>query len=132
MVQLNDDKIELAQSIDEFIGVISATAGFIGGACSLDWHGIYLRDVFGRYITDENGNPVINPEYDENKNYIPREKRPEWDIVGLLGQVVVRQDGTLKVGKYIDCKNGVATYADYGKYKVLKVINNDVALILIK
>jgi hypothetical protein len=132
MVQLNDDKIELAQSIDEFIGVISATAGFIGGACSLDWHGIYLRDVFGRYITDENGNPVINPEYDENKNYIPREKRPEWDIVGLLGQVVVRQDGTLKVGKYIDCKNGIATYADSGKYKVLKVINNDVALILIK
>ena len=132
MVQLNEEKIELAQSIDEFIGVVSATAGFIGGACSLDWHGIYLRDVFGRYITDENGNPVINPEYDENKNYIPREKRPEWDIVGLLGQVVVRQDGTLKVGKYIDCKNGVATSADSGKYKVLKVINNDVALILIK
>ena len=132
MVQLNDDKIELAQSIDEFIGVISATAGFIGGACSLDWHGIYLRDVFGRYITDENGNPIINPEYDENKPYTPREKRPEWDIVGLLGQVVVRQDGTLKVGKYIDCKNGIATYADSGKYKVLKVINNDVALILIK
>ena len=132
MVQLNENQIELAQSIDEFIGVISATAGFIGGACSLDWHGIYLRDVFGRYITDENGNPVINPEYDENKPYIPREKRPEWDIVGLLGQVVVRQDGTLKVGKYIDCKNGIATYADSGKYKVLKVINNDVALILIK
>ena len=132
MVQLNGNQIELAQSIDEFIGVVSATAGFIGGACSLDWHGIYLRDVFGRYITDENGNPVINPEYDENKPYIPREKRPEWDIVGLLGQVVVRQDGTLKVGKYIDCKDGIATYADSGKYKVLKVINNDVALILIK
>ena len=132
LVQLNENKIELAQSIDECVGAISATAGFIGGACSLDWHGIYLRDVFGRYITDENGNSVINPEYDETKNYIPREKRPEWDIVGLLGQVVVRQDGTLKAGKYFDCKDGIATYADSGKYKVLKVIDNDVALILIK
>ncbi|NIM10480.1 MAG: hypothetical protein GTO45_00680, partial [Candidatus Aminicenantes bacterium] len=52
-------------------------------------------------VLDENGQPVmvgtgkfetktrpkINPEYDETKEYIPREKRPEWNCVGLLGQL---------------------------------------------
>ena len=33
--------------------------------------------------------PVINPEYDPSKNYIPREERPEWQKVGLLGQLPI-------------------------------------------
>ena len=35
--------------------------------------------------------PKINPEYDEIKKYIPREKRPEWNCVGLLGQIPLRK-----------------------------------------
>ena len=31
--------------------------------------------------------PKINPSYDEKKKYIPREDRPEWNCVGLLGQL---------------------------------------------
>jgi hypothetical protein len=56
-------------------------------------------------VLDENGQPVmkgtgkfetktrpkINPEYDETKEYIPREKRPEWNCVGLLGQLPLRK-----------------------------------------
>ena len=56
-------------------------------------------------VKDENGMPVmvgtgkfetktrpkINPEYDETKEYIPREKRPEWNCVGLLGQLPLRK-----------------------------------------
>ncbi len=56
-------------------------------------------------VKDENGQPVmigsgkfetktrpkINPEYDETKEYIPREKRPEWNCVGLLGQLPLRK-----------------------------------------
>ncbi|NIM16377.1 MAG: hypothetical protein GTO45_30665 [Candidatus Aminicenantes bacterium] len=35
--------------------------------------------------------PKINPEYDETKEYIPREKRPEWNCVGLLGQLPLQK-----------------------------------------
>jgi hypothetical protein len=33
--------------------------------------------------------PILNPEYDDNKKYIKREDRPEWNNVGLLGQVPI-------------------------------------------
>jgi hypothetical protein len=56
-------------------------------------------------VLDENGQPVmvgsgkfetktrpkINPDYDEKKEYIFREKRPEWNCVGLLGQLPLRK-----------------------------------------
>jgi hypothetical protein len=29
--------------------------------------------------------PEINPEFDNSRPYIPREERPEWHCVGLLG-----------------------------------------------
>lgn len=31
----------------------------------------------------------INPEFDQEKEYIPRVKRPEWNMVGLLGRVKI-------------------------------------------
>jgi hypothetical protein len=37
----------------------------------------------GKFVIKEL--PKINPKYDESKVYIPREKRPEWNCVGLLG-----------------------------------------------
>ncbi len=57
-------------------------------------------------VLDEDGQPVmvdsgkfetktrpkLNPDYDETKEYIPREKRPEWNCVGLLGQLPLRKD----------------------------------------
>jgi len=35
---------------------------------------------------------VINPEFNPKKKYIPRIERPEWNAVGLLGQVKVLKD----------------------------------------
>lgn len=35
--------------------------------------------------------PMLNPEYDPNLEYIPRSERPEWNIVGLVGQVLIRK-----------------------------------------
>lgn len=32
---------------------------------------------------------VLNPEWDKNAQYIPRKDRPEWNIVGLIGQIRV-------------------------------------------
>lgn len=31
----------------------------------------------------------VNPEYDEKQEYIPRIKRPEWNMVGLLGKLKI-------------------------------------------
>lgn len=35
---------------------------------------------------------TLNPEFNPNDNYIPREERKEWAIIGLLGKVRVRSD----------------------------------------
>lgn len=44
---------------------------------------------------DENGDPFthrkLNPDYDPNMEYVPREERPEWDCVGLMGKLRVRK-----------------------------------------
>ena len=131
MVQLNGNKIELAQSAEKCIGAISATCIITGGSCSMEWHGRFLKDDWGRELKNENGESIINPEYDPTLEYISRDNRPEWDVVGLLGQVLVRQDGTLKVNGYAGCINGVATDSNHG-YRVLKIINENVALLLVK
>ena len=33
----------------------------------------------------------VNPDFDPNVEYIPREERKEWATVGLLGQVPVKK-----------------------------------------
>ncbi len=33
--------------------------------------------------------PKVNSDYDPKREYIPREERPEWNIVGLIGQIPV-------------------------------------------
>lgn len=39
----------------------------------------------GKFLTKKR--PKLNPDYNESQEYIPREKRPEWNCVGLLGQL---------------------------------------------
>ena len=131
MVQLNNGKIELAKSFESCIGVISGTCAFVGGSCSLEWHGRFLKDEWGRHLYDEDNNLILNPEYDETLEYIPREQRKEWSPVGLIGQVLTRQDGTLEVGGFAGCKDGIATKSESG-YRVLKIVNENVALLLVK
>ena len=48
---------------------------------------------------DEKGKPFVhakeNPAYDPTIEYIPREDRAEWNIIGLLGQVPVKKGQTV-------------------------------------
>jgi hypothetical protein len=137
MVQLNGEKIEIAESFDNCIGVVTGTAGFICDTASLEWHGRYLKDEFGRIIYDinEEGKKIerVNPEYNPNLKYIPRMDRKEWVPIGLVGKVHTRQDGTLKTGDYAICLNGIATKSTDNKgYRVLKVVSDKVALVLVK
>lgn len=131
MVQLNENKIEYSTSFENCIGIISDTCIITGGCCSFEWHNMYLKDEFGRELKDENGESILNPDYNPEMQYVSRDKRKEWGKVGILGQIYTRQDGTLKVGGFAGCKDGIATDAESG-YRVLKIINENVALLLVK
>jgi hypothetical protein len=102
-VVLDGDKIRPALFGENPIGVISGNPSVVGDSAWNKWDGKYLRDDFGTYIQedyeveDEDGNIVIqqrrklNPTYDPGVGYIPREQRPEWDCVGLMGKLRVRK-----------------------------------------
>nr|WP_255289973.1 peptidase G2 autoproteolytic cleavage domain-containing protein [Bacillus cereus] len=139
-VTLEEDKIRIATSSDDFIlGISSATPSLLGNSAGLSWHGRYVLDAWGRRTyhevtipskKDRKGNefipehseiqPVINPEWDPKREYIPRKKRAEWVPVGLIGKILVRDDGTCQVNGYCSPNNsGIATAADSG-YRVMK------------
>jgi hypothetical protein len=126
------NKIEFANSFDECIGVTTSTYGFVCDSQVLDWQGKYVKDEFGRPVLDESDNLQISEDYDVSQEYVPREFRNEWTPVGMMGKILTRQDGSLVVGGFAGCDNGVATNATDRGYRVLKVINENVALLLVK
>lgn len=137
-VTLDGDKIRIADADDDYIlGVVSAAPGVIGNDHADTWQGMWQTDVFGRVMTHtvhhdavydgdklviEEGDavePIINPDYNPGEKYIPRGERPEWSAVGMMGQLVVIDDGTCKVNGC--CKvadGGTATASDSG-YRVI-------------
>lgn len=143
-VTLDGDKIRLATAADDYIvGVISANPSVVGDVQSENWHGMYKKDVFGQPLTEtvevpestdeETGRVVpahtftryvVNPDYDPDEEYTSREFRKEWACVGLMGKLVVVDDGTCEVNGY--CKaadGGKATKSDTG-YRVMKRIDS--------
>ncbi len=126
LVALDGDKIRLAKPGDEILGIVSGTVAVLGDNHEWQWQGKYLTDDYGRVIYDMVDKyeeyegeqvylgtfpePRINPEWDETATYIPRAKRKEWDAVGLLGKLYVRDDGTCKPNDYIKVgADGIAT-----------------------
>ena len=151
-VTLDGEKIKIANNGDDYIGVISGAEAFLGNSASEEWQGKYLTDVFGTRLVqtveipakiDEVTNKVIipahtvtqyvlNPDYNPNEQYIMRENRKEWGMVGLLGQVVVIDDGTCVVGGYVKpSANGIGTASDNG-YRVMKRIDENHIKVLVK
>ena len=144
-VTLDGDKIRLANSADNYIlGVISSTPTVVGDSHEDEWHNRYLKDVFGARITEEIHIDAVrdniteeiiepeytitqyiqNPDYDEEQEYISRENRKEWAIVGMIGKLIVVDDGTCKINGYCYPKeDGVATDATNG-YRVMKRIDD--------
>ena len=151
-VTLKNDKIRIANPEDYIIGIISGQPSVIGNGDE-DWRGRYILDEFGSYIyedieiTEDFYNketcelekvtkkikaPKQNPEYDSSKPYVQRKDRPEWDCVGMMGVLSVRDDGTCKVNGY--CKvtdGGIATVSDSG-YRVIKRVTQNVVKVVFK
>lgn len=126
LVALDGDKIRLATPGDEILGIVSGTVAVLGDNYEWQWQGKYLTDDYGRVIYDMVDKyeeyegeqvymgtfpePRINPDWDETATYIPRAKRKEWDAVGLLGKLYVRDDGTCEPNDYITVgADGIAT-----------------------
>lgn len=122
IVALRGDKIVLAQDGDDVLGIVSGTATVLGDNAEYTWSKIHLRDDFGRLIYEdvvfknEDGttytekHPKMNPAYNPEEEYIARSKRKEWDVVGMLGKLYVRDDGTCGVGGYAKVgADGIAT-----------------------
>ena len=143
-VTLDGDKIRLANADDDYIvGVISANPSVVGDVQSENWHGMYKKDVFGQTLTETVEVPestdektgevipahtvtrlVVNPDYNPDEEYISREFRNEWACVGLMGKLIIVDDGTCEVNGY--CKvadGGKATKADTG-YRVMKRLDD--------
>lgn len=132
-VTLDGEKIRLANANDDYIsGVISATPSIIGDACSDDWHGKYVTDVFGTRVL-ENGAYKLSDGFDEtlDDNYISRLDRPEWGIVGLVGKLIVVDDGTCQVNGYCyPSENGIATDSAIGFRVMARIDENHIKILL--
>ncbi len=112
LVSVRGDKIVLADG-DDISGIVSASPSVSGNAAELYWDGKYRKDVFGCIVKDENGEPVLSDDYEPERKYIPRSRRKEWAAVGLVGRLIVRDDGSCKVGGYVSAKNGIAVRSDF-------------------
>lgn len=57
--------------------------------------------------------PILNPDYDPEREYIPRAQRKEYDCWAFLGKLVVRDDGTCQAGGYCyPGTGGISTACD--------------------
>lgn len=83
---------------DAIIGVVRPknAACMVGNAAWNKWENKYIKNAFGGYELDDNGHRKLNPDYNPDLKYIPREDRPEWSLIGLLGQIEVKKGETVR------------------------------------
>lgn len=138
IVTLDGDKIRKAQPNDEPIGVISGTAALVANDKTYHHKDRYLQNEYGMTLTkrvqrefeDVDGNPVFewrdepieNPNYNEDLPYVSRSERPEWNTVGLIGQIYTNVEKDVIAGDLINGKAGIG-YKDNvsGKGRVMAV-----------
>lgn len=145
-VTLNNNKIKLAQPEDYILGVISGFPSIIGNGDE-EWMGRYVFDDFGTPVIEEfeYEDPITgekmtctkwkeNPDYDNEKPYIQRRERQEWDAVGMLGVLHVRDDGTCVPNKYCKITDGsIATLSENkSDYRVIRRVNDNIVEIVFR
>ena len=152
-VTLDGGKIRYATSNDDYIlGVVSANPSVAGDIQSESWHNMYLKDIYGSQLvevveveetTNENGEIipahtesrwVLNPDYNPDVKYISREERPEWAAIGIVGKLVVVDDGTCQVNGYCYPNvDGIVTASqEKTNYRVMERLDDTHIRIFIK
>ena len=112
------------------IGPVSAMPGFVSNAPTLNWTGKWQKDDFGRFMFDDDGNRILNPNFDADAQYRAREARKEWSPIGMTGRLRVKASSN--IGVYPSNKSGltvnvnpdgtVSDAGSKGKYKVIQVV----------
>ncbi|MEA1010963.1 peptidase G2 autoproteolytic cleavage domain-containing protein [Bacillus cereus] len=145
------DKVTKANTNDDYIvGITSSRPGILADTqdptCSKylldEWNREIYEEVVVEAIKDNEGNVImperietkkkLNPAWDPNISCSSRLTRPEWVAVGLVGKLLVRDDGTCQVGNY--CKSndeGIATASTNG-YRVMKRTGPNQIMILVR
>ncbi len=104
---------------------------------------MWLTDIYGRVQThtvhldaeyDGEGNvireecdiiePIVNPDYNPDEKYVPREKRREWGMVGMMGQLTVIDDGTCEVNGCCKVADGGTATASESGWRVIARIDD--------
>lgn len=149
-VTLDGKHIRLAAPGDDYIlGIVSGNPSAVGDVYDDQWAGMFVLDVYGRpvyewkdlpavtrEVPDENGEmktieiaparrgwvQKLNPDYDPSQPYIPRSERPEWAAVGLLGKLVVLDDGTCQPNGWASVgEDGIATASkEWTKFRIME------------
>jgi hypothetical protein len=151
-VTLDGERVRKATAGDDFVvGVTSANPAFLGDSGHLRWKHKFVTDEWGRIQHREEAisarksedgeiivqertdvEPVLNPEFDPEREYVPRVVRPEWVPVALMGKVLVRDDGTCEVNGFcVPNDEGIATSSDEG-FRVMKRTGLEQILILMR
>lgn len=153
-VTLDGEKIRIANDSDDYIlGVVSARPSVIGDGFTDQWKSMYLTDVFGEELTETVEVPestdevtgktipahtetrfVINPEYDNTQNYVGRELRKEWAAVGLVGKLVIVDDGTCEANGYckVAASGGATKSTEKTPYRVMSRLDDTHIRVFIK
>lgn len=158
-VTLDGEKIKIASPGDFVLGIVSAWPSVIGNGDE-EWLGRYVLDEFGSRIAEtfeyeveekeiitngdgkrENITKKVkktgtrwrqNQEYDPNVHYIQRSERAEWDAIGMLGVLAVRDDGSCKVNGFCAlAEGGIATASEKG-YRVIKRVNDHIVKVIFR
>lgn len=129
-VVLDGERIRLAgpeDSVLDVLGIVSGNPSIVGDSHDDQWRNMYLRDVFGRLLYEDvevedpehPGEMIVerrrklNPAYDPAQTYIPQSRRPEKSAVGLLGKLVLIDDGSCEIdGWCAPGESGVAVRSE--------------------
>lgn len=156
-VTLVGDKIRIANAQDDILGFITGTAMVLGDNAEYEWKYKYQMDDYGRilyedpveefveYMDYEKGvvvresigfcvHPKVSPEYNPDEEYVSREKRKEWDPVGLIGKLRVNDDGSCTPGMYAKVADGgILTHSkEKTTMRVMRRISDHVVLVILK
>lgn len=159
-VTIRNGLLYKANTGDYIVGITSGNPSVIGNSDE-DYYWRFERDIFNRLIyedvydylpeTDEKTGETIfvkskdarkvpkevknyNPEL--QKKYIHRKDRKEWDYVGMVGVIPVRDDGTCLPDHFCKCGNaGIATFASergFDTYYVIERLADNVVSVIVK
>ncbi len=153
-VALAGEQIRLAGPGDGFLlGVVSGAPSVTGDAHDDQWRGMFLEDVYGRPVYEERDFPAelgpdgeeimparretvqaLNPDYDHTQEYLPRSQRPEWAAVGMMGKLVVDDDGSCVPDGWCTAgEGGIAVRSDTPtRYRVMcRVDANHIRILIL-